>query len=481
MSFIEAARAARLAREPDPPPRPLTVVGSTVPGDTNTWAHAALHAEVERVRATPEGARNDALNTAAFSLGQIIGGCGLEEQVVVDALTDAGRAAGLSPGEVAATIASGITAGARTPRYAPPRPEQAPIESWAPPPGRDPWDDPQGGAQAPAEPGSDAELTAAWEAKVKERFPALDWATLWADDTEEEWIIEPILPARRLVALYSAPKLGKSLLMLEIAVGIARGTPVLGVTPDRTRRVLYVDFENDPKGDIRERLQAMGERPEHLDNLVYLSFPMLSALDTAAGGAELMAAIGVYQCEVVVIDTISRAVAGEENENDTWLQFYRHTGLALKARGISLIRLDHTGKDETKGQRGGSAKSGDVDSIWRMSRVTDDTFQLECEGARLPITEKILILRREGNPLRHRVDPAGRSAAMRAREAAAAPLVDAMDKLDLPHDAGRRVAKKALDDALIPHGTSTLQTAIRLRKERAGRDLQARGHTPWET
>ena len=45
--------------------------------------------------------------------------------------------------------------------------------------------------------------------------------------------------------------------MLEIAVGIARGTEVLGVTPDRPRNVLYVDFENDPRGDIRSRLEAM--------------------------------------------------------------------------------------------------------------------------------------------------------------------------------------------------------------------------------
>jgi hypothetical protein len=28
---------------------------------------------------------------------------------------------------------------------------------------------------------------------------------------------------------------------------------------------------------------------------------------------------------VVVIDTISRAVGGEENDNDTWLNFYQYT------------------------------------------------------------------------------------------------------------------------------------------------------------
>ena len=55
-------------------------------------------------------------------------------------------------------------------------------------------------------------------------MPCIDWHALWADDSEEEWIVEPLLPARRLVALYSAPKVGKSLLMLEIAVGVSRGS-----------------------------------------------------------------------------------------------------------------------------------------------------------------------------------------------------------------------------------------------------------------
>ena len=55
-----------------------------------------------------------------------------------------------------------------------------------------------------------------------------------------------------------------------------------------------------------------------------------------------------------------------------------------------MVRLDHTGKDETKGQRGGSAKSGDVDAIWRLSRVTEVRFRLECTNSRLQITTKSL-------------------------------------------------------------------------------------------
>ena len=236
---------------------------------------------------------------------------------------------------------------------------------------------------------------------LRDRLPILDWHELWADETEEEWIVEPLIPARRLIALYSAPKAGKSLLMLEIAAAIANGRSVFGYPAQPPRRVLYVDFENDPRGDTRERLQAMDYGPDDLANLCMLSFPVLGALDTEQGALDLLAAIAEYECDVVIVDTVSRAIEGEENENDTWLAFYRHTGLRLKQAGISLVRLDHSGKDESKGQRGGSAKSGDVDAIWRLKVITDNRVDLECEAARFPITEKHLTLRRDTDPLRH--------------------------------------------------------------------------------
>jgi len=301
-------------------------------------------------------------------------------------------------------------------------------------------------------------------ADVMAQFPALNWHDLWADESEEEWIVEPILPARRLVAVYSPPKVGKSLLMLELATAIARGSEVLGTTPKRAYRVLYVDFENDPKVDTRDRLKAMGYGPDDLGGLVVLSFPTMAALDTAAGAEELLSAAAVYGCEVIVIDTVSRAIKGEENENDTWLNFYRHTGLAVKQAGLALIRLDHTGKDEAKGQRGGSAKSGDVDAVWRLSKVTDTTFRLDCEAARLPIAEKTLVLHRESSPrLFHRVDAAG---AMAAWGAKVEHLVDLLDANDVPDDASQKTVREWKTERGLTASNDVIAEVVKRRKGR---------------
>src|SRR5690606_4194155 len=121
--------------------------------------------------------------------------------------------------------------------------------------------------------------------------------------------------------------------------------------------------------------------------------------------------------------------------NDTWLGLYRNTLLQLKRAGVAVIRLDHTGKDESKGQRGGSAKAGDVDAIWKLTAGTDARLHLECTDARLPIAPKLLHLTRHTVPsLRHTVEGGGSQA---GREERIAHLVRLCDSLDLPADANR--------------------------------------------
>jgi hypothetical protein len=412
------------------------------------YAEAALAREIDELARAVRPGRNHALNRAAFSLGQLVAGGALPRERVVAELRRACETNGLAqedgPRGVDATISSGLRSGSQSPRGVP---ETQPVSLLVP---------------TSALPQADQEEERSFADGVRERLPRLDWDALWANDDPEDWIVEPLIPVRRLVALYSPPKVGKSLLMLELAVHISRGTSVLGVQPDRARRVLYVDFENDPRGDVRERLEAMGFGPKDLDGLDYLSFPALAALDTPNGGAQLMAAVQVYGSELVVIDTISRAIQGEENENDTWLSFYRHTGRAIKAAGVALVRLDHTGKDETRGQRGGSAKSGDVDMVWRMSKVTETTFRLDCEAARMRVIEKTIVLHRETSPrMWHRVDSEGRYAAWRSK---VDEVSAALDAAGVPPEAGRRVLREAVRSTGLKASDALLSEVIRKRR-----------------
>ena len=136
---------------------------------------------------------------------------------------------------------------------------------------------------------------------------------------------------------------------------------------------VYLDYEMTLE-DVLERLDDMGYRGADLSRLRYALLPDLPPLDAAAGGAALMAMLDGVRAAwpghhlVLVIDTISRAVAGDENSADTYRAFYAHTGIELKRREVTWVRLDHAGKDDGAGQRGSSAKGDDIDLAWRLER-----------------------------------------------------------------------------------------------------------------
>jgi hypothetical protein len=220
---------------------------------------------------------------------------------------------------------------------------------------------------------------------------------------DEQWLVYPMLPKGRQIALYATGKTGKSLLLLEIAAALATGRPVLGNPAEPPIHVLYIDFEMTP-GDLQERLKALGyshtgaEFEKLKKHLHYAQMPSIPFLDSPDGGAVVEQAVQATQSQLVVIDTLIRSVEGEENSADTIKNFYRHTGMRLKAAGVTTVRADHSGKDATRGQRGTSAKRDDLDVVWRLDVAVEmsdhQLLNLVCDAARMSWVPKTISLRR---------------------------------------------------------------------------------------
>ncbi len=276
----------------------------------------------------------------------------------------------------------------------------------------------------------------------------LDWHALWtAPRTEPKWLCEPLLEEGRVIALYSPAKTGKSLLVLEIAAGLAAGRPVLGNVAREPVSVLsVVDMENS-HDDIRERLHDMGYEPADLVNLHYLSFPDLPYLDTEAGGDALLKYAQSCGATLVILDTISRFFRGEENSNDTFRSVYRNTIMPLKRAGVTVLRLDHTGKNEEAGQRGASAKVDDVDAVWLLERTKNQGhFKLSRTHSRTNHGEDNLEIERVAGPLRHVVSEAPVRATVTTPEGLSdLDLIRVLDEHGLPLEAGRDKIKEFLE------------------------------------
>jgi Bifunctional DNA primase/polymerase, N-terminal len=86
------------------------------------YALAAFREETRRVAEARVGTRNDTLNRAAFSLGQLVAAGLIPPLPVMTGLADAAARAGLPADEARRTIRSGMAAGARKPRPGAPSP-----------------------------------------------------------------------------------------------------------------------------------------------------------------------------------------------------------------------------------------------------------------------------------------------------------------------------------------------------------------------
>jgi hypothetical protein len=107
--------AERLRPAPLRPAGPPVVID--LPADRcGAYVRAAIDGTLAKLGEAGEGTRNDALFMAAQTLGQLVAGGMVAEDVVTDVLTDAARRLGLRPGETAKTIRSGLAAGGRRPR-----------------------------------------------------------------------------------------------------------------------------------------------------------------------------------------------------------------------------------------------------------------------------------------------------------------------------------------------------------------------------
>lgn len=289
----------------------------------------------------------------------------------------------------------------------------------------------------------------------------LDWEAFWAADrTEDDWFIEGFWPRGRAMVLHAKAKEGKSEFVLFCVLCLVRGVDPWTGERVEPRTVCYFDFEMT-EDDLMDRLIGMGLSPDaDLSRLRYYLLPALAPLDTPKGAQELLAIMERDQPDAVVIDTFGRAVEGEEDVADTVRNFYRLTGLSLKAKGIGYLRTDHTGKDATKGQRGSSAKNDDVDIIWSMSR-TSTGMKLSCRSRVSWVPETLLFARTDDPTVRYE-----RVGDLIGDDLAIAGKAAELDQLGIPLDWGRdKVVKWMASHGHAPGKNDTLSAALKRRRQ----------------
>lgn len=282
--------------------------------------------------------------------------------------------------------------------------------------------------------------------EVSRKYARVNWREAFTMDTSEpEWLLEPFMETATINALFGKPGVGKSLITLEWALQLAR----------EGRSVLYIDQENSVR-DTVTRLRAFRCTPGELDGLALYSFANLPPLDTDEGGAHLVSLAEANEADLIILDTISRMVEGSENDASTYSQLYRFSMAPLKQHGRSVLRLDHSGKDEGRGQRGSSAKASDLDCLFRISLETAGNLVVVREKSRSGNAEACITYSRQRDPLRHEIVAIGDMPVLPQIKA----IASWFDRHDVPRMTGRPALRDFLKDTQGAPEVSTTMLAL---------------------
>lgn len=201
----------------------------------------------------------------------------------------------------------------------------------------------------------------------------------WARDIEpvlqaQGTLVEDLLDIAAMSVIYGPSNTGKTFFALDLAAHVAMGRPWFGHAITTPGCVVYVAAEGGH--GIRNRVAAI-KKYYGVSNmpLAVITSP-IDLLNPAADLPHLLertadAALATgLPCVLVIVDTLSRAMAGGDENGPKDMTGFVSNIDRLRAAGPHVLVIHHTGKDDGKGARGHSS----------LRAATDTEMELKIEN-----------------------------------------------------------------------------------------------------
>ena len=193
------------------------------------------------------------------------------------------------------------------------------------------------------------------------------------DETSDavDYLIPGLLPRGESALLVAPPKVGKTLLAINLAFAVATGEDYFLGEKTLTGRVLFVSVD-ESKQSTKAKLIKRGFRKSDAENIRIITQFEVSQLE------KLEAEIEDFHPTLVIIDSLKRITKGSAiSENSAEFSDVVYTISELCNRyGASTVLIHHSKKDnETIGVdnvRGSSAIVGALGNVWLMNRVAKE-------------------------------------------------------------------------------------------------------------
>lgn len=219
-----------------------------------------------------------------------------------------------------------------------------------------------------------ADMSAWADAQAKsvevEALPTM-LANLMADDDAEldriasqPWLIDGLIPASSLGVIFGEPGGGKSFVAVDMAASVSTGTAWQGIDTGEPGLVVYIAAEGG--GGLRFRKRAWEQTHGIRAPLLRIQ-PRAVTMDDERQVADFSDALSELArregvpLKMVVVDTLNRTMAGEENSNTDMAAYVRGCERLQHDHGCGIAIIHHSGKDVDRGARGASALKAATD------------------------------------------------------------------------------------------------------------------------
>lgn len=191
------------------------------------------------------------------------------------------------------------------------------------------------------------------------------------------WAVDGFIAEGDISLIQGRGGIGKSFVLTGLAIALATGSPLFGeFTITRPYRVLYLDKEMSEWETKRRFVRLLGGiglvQPHEFPGNLMVGGAGPLVLDEEA---PLELAKYVRDCEIdfVLIDTLRRALIGDENDTRTANRTLKHIQMVQRARACGFIFLHHWRKRQESAEMNDPSEMG-RGAGWR--EVVDCTINI---------------------------------------------------------------------------------------------------------
>jgi hypothetical protein len=220
----------------------------------------------------------------------------------------------------------------------------------------------------------------------KSKFSIIQAAD-FANQAPMSWWIKGVFPQAELVVVFGESGAGKSFVLIDTLLAVARGIPWRGL-PTKSGRVVYVCAE----GEAGFRLRLSAYATFFNVDMAKLPFGVISGTPNLLENDDLDIASLIAReggADIIVFDTLAQSTPGvNENSSEGIGRALAHCKRLHKSTGALIILVAHSGKNAARGVRGWSGIKAAADAQIEIVRgsnqrtIIADKQKDACDGVK---------------------------------------------------------------------------------------------------